>query len=515
MADGGKRSGLHIPGFDTEYHGQLEGVPESRLHDMAGDLEMSDLMPVHPRVVGMEGFSRGLTLDEIEFAAPLAHTPMARRTLLMMLLAATGVVTGISLPRRAHADTDASMNSDAMSSDTSSDTSKSVAPFKPITDVYEVEILLPGGADTDYWLGYRGDTIPAHVKGGLRTPPPTQPTAPPNYLYVPDTTPGMGGNGLMHMLDFFNDVLLAITDHETTNHDTGKVTALTGDPNGTVPSIAVQRAAVITPNSPFAYVVGPGVGMVFTGGLNVGANSLDTNRLGKLVDPNAVGNGKETIFSTNIVSLLTSMRHDDIQAVLNGKFLPSLKRFAAGRDASQQATQEVAELLNLVKQVKQNQQDQLANGMLVGRVLFQKGLVGGISLQHNTSYDTHNDAFGTKQMQNYQSLTMSLYRAHLDAKQNGVKFRSVEKSDFNRIKPASDHYKYGGTLVFGQGVSGHRKVGVFNAEKSYVGEKSNSADIQQHLLGLNGLVGADLGVKTALTGITGPHRIQDLLDQQS
>lgn len=509
MADGGKMSGLHIPGFDTDFHGQVENRGGSR---------STDLIPPRPQLIGPEGFQQPITMSEVEMAATFATSPIARRNVLLMAAFATGAVVSFT-PRKARAaDPDASSSADSSSSaDGFTDASSSLnTPPNLNKDTLFIDVLLPGGANTDYFIGYRGDTIPTHVNGPLRSPPPTQPTAPANYLYVPDTTLGMGGNGLMHFLQFMQNIHLFVSDHQTQNHDIGKITALTGDSNGTVPSLPVQRAAVLTPNSPFSYVIGPGVGMVFTGGLPVGANSLDMSRLTALANPNSVGEGgnKEHIFPPGMVEFLANIRHDDIEKVLTGKYLPSMAKFAEGRKAAQNATQQVVDLLNLVKGVQQSK-DQLFNSALMSMILFKQGIVGGASLQQNTSYDTHGDMFGTKDMQNYQNLAMSLYQIFTKSKELGVKVQVVLRSDFNRTPDGkSDHYKYGGTIPMGDGIKGARRVGVFNAAKDYVGEKITYADVQQWLLQNLGMDGMDLGVKTALANTTGKHAIQDMLDKQ-
>lgn len=191
-----------------------------------------------------------------------------------------------------------------------------------------------------------------------------------------------------------------------------------------------------------------------------------------------------------------------------------MAKFAEGRKAAQNATQQVVDLLNLVKGVQQSK-DQLFNSALMSMILFKQGIVGGASLQQNTSYDTHGDMFGTKDMQNYQNLAMSLYQIFTKSKELGVKVQVVLRSDFNRTPDGkSDHYKYGGTIPMGDGIKGARRVGVFNAAKDYVGEKITYADVQQWLLQNLGMDGMDLGVKTALANTTGKHAIQDMLDKQ-
>lgn len=441
------------------------------------------------RVVGPDELAlHGLNAGELAALAPLATTPKSRRDFLKMALLGTGVVTGI-IP-----------------------TSAEAAP-EVKTDVLEIEMLLEGGADWHYFLNFLGVTTPEHTFGPLKTPPPTKIGAPPGYLYVPDAA----GTGTVHFLNKWPQVLAILSDHGTNNHDMGRRSALTGDPGGLVPSVPVMRAAHFGKGSPFAYVKDNGV-MAFTGGLPVGSNSLDVSRFLKLSAPNLINPNNpnsETILPPQVVQMLTDLRKKQIEQVASGNALPKVRKVAQGRLAAQGAGQDAAKFFDLVKTINQNQNDPRYTAALIAMKLFQAGYVAGVSLQQG-GYDTHQDATGAASMQRYQQLIISLDRMFTAAKQQGVKLRVVLKSDFGRNGlgggDPSAHWPIGATIFLGEGIKGPMQVGVADAEKKLVGEKTTIAEVEMFHRDMNGVGDVDFGVKTAIAG--NRYAIKTMLDKK-
>lgn len=455
------------------------------------DADSSELAPeakkAEKRVLGSEelGLANLGQHDLLAVAEVSAHTPQSRRHFLTLL--ATGLGATL-MSRLAEAAPEAK------------------------TDVLEIEILLNGGFDWHYGMSHLGVTTPEHTFGPLKTPPPTKIGAPPGYFYVPDAA----GTGTVHFLNKWPQVLTILSDHGTNNHDEGRRTALTGDPKGLVPSVPVLRAAHFKKDSPFGYVTGNGVGMPFTGGLSIGANSLDVSRYQKLANPNLVsgtGPNAQTILPPQAVELLAQLRQQQIQNVLKANPLPRVRRYAEGRLAAQGAGQEAAKFFDLVKTVNQNQNDQFYTSALIAMTLFKAGYVAGVSLQQS-GYDTHQDATGAQTMQRVQQILVSLDRMLTSAKEQGVKLRLVLKSDFGRNGlgggDPSAHWPIGATTFIGEGVQGPMQVGVTNSDKVLIGEKTTMPEVEMYHRDVNGLGDVDFKVKTGVVG--NRYAVKKILD---
>lgn len=456
---------------------------DADLYGSAPEAEKAEKRVLGPGELALHGLNPG----ELSALASLATTASSRRDFLKMALLGTGVVTGL-IPMKADAAPEAK------------------------TDVLEIEILQSGGFDWHYGMSHLGVTTPEHTFGPLKTPPPTKIGAPPGYFYVPDAA----GTGTVHFLNKWPQVLTILSDHGTNNHDEGRRTALTGDPKGLVPSVPVMRAAHFKKDSPFGYVTGNGVGMPFTGGLSIGANSLDVSRYQKLANPNSVSGGgskTETILPPEAVEMLAKLRQQQIQNVLKVNPLPRVRRYAEGRLTAQGAGQEAAKFFDLVKAVNQNQNDQLYTSALIAMTLFKGEYVAGVSLQQS-GYDTHQDATGAQTMQRFQQLLVSLDRMLTSAKQQGVKLRLVLKSDFGRNGlgggDPSAHWPVGATTFIGEGIKGPMQVGVTNSDKVLIGEKVTMPEAEMHHRDINGLGDVDFKVKTGVAG--NRYAVQKILD---
>lgn len=476
-----------------------------------------------PRLVGPEVLKGGISIRELAVLASMAHTPLARRELLKLALVGTGVVTGVTLfPKHARAQDasgDGGFGSDAGSSDASSaDTGMSVPPPIPTTKVLPVFVNFRGGANSQFLFRHNGVGAPESTNGLIKAPPQTQLGVPANYLMVPSAN----GTGTEHFLHRWPDILVVDHDNQTNNHDEGYRLASTGDPDGTIPSPAVLNAYRYRPNSPFAYTVGPNVGLPFTGGLPVGANSLDTARLKKLSKPNNP-NQNEMIFPSQVVDYLTSLRHAEIAKVLSGGYLPRIQRFARGRDTARGATQEIEKLLDLVKNLQQNQNDPFLSAFLIGTALFKEGYVASLSLARG-GFDKHREIMGTQTMPLFQQAFMSFDKMLAYAEtQKDATFEGTMiavTSDFSRNGIGDDsaaHWPIGQTVVMGAPLKGQgpRRVGITNDHQDLIGEKTLAGDSIQHIRNLTGVGDNNFPVKTTIPGITSSNRIQQILDSQS
>lgn len=383
----------------------------------------------------------------------------------------------------------------------------------------EVEFLLSGGADFARWgIGYMGNTTPEHANGPLKAPPPNLVASPPNYLYVPDTD----GASLVHFLQKWGSQMLAVrSDHGTNGHEEGKRAALTGERQVPMPSTPVLRAKIFRPDDSLAYLHDNG--MVHDGGILVGSTSIgNVNNFAKLAYPNLANPGskdaQDTIFPPQVANVLPQIRVHEMEAVLDGYSLPDLERVAEARLQAQEAQQDVAAFLDLIKGANLKGGNQYVAAASIAFTLFQQGHLAGVSLSQG-SYDTHNEADGQDQMARFQALFLAADQILTMAKQQGIPVRLVFKTDFGRRPSGNDisaHHPIGQTVFVGEGVKGPALVGVLGPNQDLVGEPVTIGDVVHYQRTLNGGLGeVDVGVPLKLSDMTGPHAVQDILDKQS
>ncbi len=458
---------------------------------------------------------------------------MVSRRAMLKKLFGTGVVAGIALlPGSALADDASSGDAgigDAGSMDagsTDAGTTPQDNPNTLTTDVAEIEFDLRGGPESDFWLYFRNG---GGVVSGDLIGVPTNFPQPAGYMMVDD-----GNGGTVHFFEWLKakgiGVLQVVTDIDTNNHDIGHKAALTGDPNGMRSSIPVERAYTYGGGSSFAYLADNGVGMPFTGGLPVGAGSLDVTTLLKLAQPYGT-NSKNFIFPPDLVTFIQDAHKKEIDAALASTtrhYLPSFKRYLQGEEAARGASQQVVDFAKKILDGSKNPgNDKLANAADIFLQLFQAKQAYGVSLTTG-GWDTHGDMNGTQSMTRYQGVMNSVVKIVNRAEELGVKARLVFKGDFNRTGLGTDssHHKFAAPVIMGMpGTMGsldgqHRRIGQFDGNKVLTKDQySTMGDVhafQQQLPG-NKLLdisfnGVDLMLPPSSLTDGVPDRIQKLLD---
>lgn len=500
-------------------------------NDHSRDLALETMQAVAgsertPRIVSPHAMQGGISIAELQVLASMANTPIARRRLLQMALIGTGVVTGLTLtPRAARAEdassadagsSDGGSSQDGMSSaDTSSDQGRDMSP--PVIKTLPVFVNWRGGANTQFFSRHRGTSAPESSNGPIIAPPQTQQGVPPGYLMVPSAN----GTGTEHFFHKRPDILVMDVDHKTNSHQDGYNLATTGDLDASIPSPAVLYAYRYRPLSPFAHAVGPNVGLPATGGLPVGANSLDTGKLKKIAQRNVTGNN-ELIFPNQVVDYLTTLNNAEIQKVLNGNFLPRMKRFANGLAQTQNASTEIQKLLDLIGKINQAKNNPYLAATMIAIALFKEGYLASLSLARS-GWDNHRESMGTQSMPMFDTeakafdAMMSYAESQKDPEFDDIGI--FVTTDFSRKKIGNDeaaHWPIGSWYVMGGPVKGKgpRRIGLTDDEQELVGEKATGADAMQHVRNLIGVGDTNFPVKTLIPDLTSPHRVQDILDGQ-
>ena len=383
--------------------------------------------------------------------------------------------------------------------------------------VLEIEILLEGGSDgARFGLGYIGVTTDDHTAGPIKMPPANTPVAPPGYLYVSDAS-----GAQVPLLKKRGDKIIVIrTDMGTSNHEPGKRAALTGDRDVMMPSTPVLRAKAFRPNDALAYLHDNG--MVRDGGVQVGSTAVgNVANFAKLAYPNLANPNskdlKDTIFPIQTSQALTQDRFAQMNGALDGLSLPDLEQVASARLQAQGANDDIITFLDTIKGAGNGKNNGLLAAASIALTLFKQGHLAGVSLQRG-GFDTHQQATGQQQMQNFQDVFQSADQMLTLAAQQGIPLRIVFKSDFGRHATQGDisnHHSIGQVIFMGEGVKGPKLVGVLDPNQNLVDQKTKIADVLNFQGDLNGgLREVDVGVPLELTDITTRHAVQDILDKQ-
>ncbi|MBI5754220.1 hypothetical protein HZA40_03715 [Candidatus Peregrinibacteria bacterium] len=430
------------------------------------------------------------------------NTPHSRRKFLLMLLAGTGVVAGLTL----------------RSQKTLAD-SPDAAKQTGVIQLYE-----QGGADWRWGLNWQGATNNQY--GNLTAPPSNQAAAPQNYLMVPDAS-----GKLVHFLEKRGDQTMSVLiDQQTNSHQTGTHRAFVGSDDMMMPSVPAQIAFAYGKGDPFALVTSGG--LEFPGGLVVPNPVADLNKLATLANPNTTLSGDQ-ILTPGAAEYLVARRLEEVTQLSKGvnnkgkRVLPGMQAIGQDRLVAQNAADDIKKMLALVDKIQANKNNPLIQAGIIATELFADGYVAAVALQIG-GHDTHGEKDGAKQM----ALNQTKFTAadailtYAEAKVSPVQIRIEFISDFGRAPTnfsdlnsgdPNAHHGIGRGLFIGEGVpKGGRVIGaVDNKLDLKPGTSGNYADLTAYRESLAGVDKMDFPVNTKLTDATGTDVIAKFAAQKT